>query len=549
LPWRVTLKFMLKRISKHILIILLIAATFGAAGRALSAGNFSITLQIQALLPPVVSAILLKDQSSGSTDYTNERDVIVEASGVENDPTQMLISESAAFAGASWIAYLNPTTFQLTSGDGSKTVYYKLRNNDGESGVVSDSIVLDTTPPGTPTLISPADNAKINDPTPTFTWTEVADATSGVADYEIVIDSLTYTSTGPSFAPSTDLAEGTYTWKVRAEDNAQNFGDYSTAFTFTLDVTSPEVVKMMTKTLPKGLDPEERTVLSSTVALIFSEEMNKDSVEGAFKITPNVAGSFSWSDEGQKIIFTPDKLLKASTTYTVSVSTAAMDLFGNHLAEKFSQDFTTTSDDKPPKARAAIAGQTIKSGDPINKDSTIEIHITDNLGVDDTTLKIWFDGIELDKNDYKIISQDSGSIVIEYKVKDLTEGKHSLKIEIVDLAGNETVTEYTDLEVSYGPAKVIGPVLVHPTPATSGDTINIAYNLSKDASVAVVIYSLEGMVNKQSFGPGEVGGKAGYNVIEWNGKNMFGEYVGKGIYSVQIVIDGKAAGKGHVVMQ
>ena len=544
MPWRVIQKFMLNKISKYILIIFLIAATFSAAGRCLSGSNFAITVQIQELLlPPVVSAILLKDQSSGSTEYTNERDIIVEASGVENDPTQMLISESAAFAGASWIAYLNPTPYELTSGDGSKTVYYKLKNSDGESGVVQDSIVLDTTPPGIPTLIAPSDDSKINDATPTFTWSAVTDATSGLSNYEIMLDSLTYTSTEPSYTPSADLAEGTYTWKVRARDNAENWGDYSSTFTFILDVTPPEVVKMKTKTLPKGIDPDERTILSSTVELIFSEEMDQDSVESAFNITPNVAGAFSWSDEGQKIIFTPDKLLKASKTYTVSVGTAAMDLFGNHLAEEFSEDFTTTSDDKPPKARASIGGHTIMSGDPIDKDPIIEISATDNLGVDKNTLKIWFDGIELDEDDYTIISQDTDSIVIEYKVKDLTEGKHTLKIEIVDLVGNETVMEYTDLEVSYGPARVIGPVLVNPTPAKSPGTVNIAFNLSKDADVTILIYSLEGLIYKKSFR-----GKAGYDAHEWNMKNASGQNMGKGIYPVQIIIDGKAKGKGAVVI-
>ncbi len=58
-----------------------------------------------------------------------------------NNPTEYLASESADFSGASWLPYDTMPTFELSPGLGTKTVYFKVRNAHGESGVVSDSIV------------------------------------------------------------------------------------------------------------------------------------------------------------------------------------------------------------------------------------------------------------------------------------------------------------------------------------------------------------------------------------------------------------------------
>jgi outer membrane protein assembly factor BamB len=61
----------------------------------------------------------------------------------------MRISEEATFAGASWIPYENPTTFEISCpAEGIKIVYYNLKDSGGAtSEVVSDSIILDTQKP------------------------------------------------------------------------------------------------------------------------------------------------------------------------------------------------------------------------------------------------------------------------------------------------------------------------------------------------------------------------------------------------------------------
>jgi formylglycine-generating enzyme required for sulfatase activity len=61
---------------------------------------------------------------------------------------QMKIAEDSTFSGIEWQAYEPLFNYRLSSGDGIKRVYAKLKNDfEMESATVLDSIILDTTPP------------------------------------------------------------------------------------------------------------------------------------------------------------------------------------------------------------------------------------------------------------------------------------------------------------------------------------------------------------------------------------------------------------------
>jgi hypothetical protein len=53
-----------------------------------------------------------------------------------------MASEASNFVGAKWTYYSVQPKFTLSSGAGTKTVYFKVKNSVGESGVVSDTITL-----------------------------------------------------------------------------------------------------------------------------------------------------------------------------------------------------------------------------------------------------------------------------------------------------------------------------------------------------------------------------------------------------------------------
>ncbi len=57
-------------------------------------------------------------------------------------PSHYMVSELPSFAGAVWFAYTPTTTLILSSGNGYKEVYFKVKNELGESQIVSASIFL-----------------------------------------------------------------------------------------------------------------------------------------------------------------------------------------------------------------------------------------------------------------------------------------------------------------------------------------------------------------------------------------------------------------------
>jgi hypothetical protein len=129
---------------------------------------------------PVSDSIILDTTSpagliiiNNGDEYTNQLSVTLTLSAsfkpiVQRGPAkvigrlsseEMLISNRPDFSGAIWQAYASPIEWTLDAGDGVKTVYAKFRDKAGnESDRALDSIILDTTPPSSPSLAINEDN-------------------------------------------------------------------------------------------------------------------------------------------------------------------------------------------------------------------------------------------------------------------------------------------------------------------------------------------------------------------------------------------------------
>ena len=103
----------------------------------------------RALYPgPLLQTLKLSDRHSGSTSLATDRIISVEAVGASGDPSEEIISENSDFSGASWQAFRNPATFELSIGDENKTVYYKMRDASlNLSPTYEASIILDIVSP------------------------------------------------------------------------------------------------------------------------------------------------------------------------------------------------------------------------------------------------------------------------------------------------------------------------------------------------------------------------------------------------------------------
>jgi hypothetical protein len=124
------------------------------------------------------------------------------------------------------------TTAELE--DGTHTI--EARGKDAAnnwSGIVSDTLTVDVTPPPAPSLLEPVDNAATTDNRPTFSWSAVTDP-SGVT-YTLQVDNDPgFTSPEISVSGLTDNAYTSvglpleeYSWRVRAVDGAGNESGWS----------------------------------------------------------------------------------------------------------------------------------------------------------------------------------------------------------------------------------------------------------------------------------------------------------------------------------
>ncbi|MCX7785537.1 MAG: T9SS type A sorting domain-containing protein [candidate division WOR-3 bacterium] len=105
------------------------------------------------------------------------------------------------------------------------------------SAISTRSFIIDITPPNIPSLSSPPDDTVFTTSNVSFSWSPVSDAVI----YNLVVysakDEVVNITTSNTFY-STTFNEGFYEWKVRAQDVATNWSDYSLARGFSV-ILSP----------------------------------------------------------------------------------------------------------------------------------------------------------------------------------------------------------------------------------------------------------------------------------------------------------------------
>ncbi|MBN2058758.1 MAG: Ig-like domain-containing protein, partial [Candidatus Saganbacteria bacterium] len=523
------------------------------------AGNwsgFSVSFTFEVdTIGPNFTAVRLSDRSTGNTEYTNNDTISLEALNVTGSPIEMMIEEVGVPAFLNWFPYANPTTVTFSdTTNGTKEIREQLRDAaHNESSWISGFIILDTQAPSTPTLVAPSNGAIVLQARPVFSWEAATDLTSGIANYEISIDGTIATTLAAvtSYTPATDLAGGSHTWKVRARDRADNWGSYSTTWSFTVSQAPFEVISLTFSEM--GSDG---VGLSSDIIMNFSNTAETDTVASAFSISPEVTGSLVWSADDRVMSFDPAVSYEVATSYAVDIATGARDINGTHLSSPFSYIFTTQSkptDRVSPEVRAEVAGLALKSGDAIDDQPEIEIIATDNLSLDAASLRVCLDGSEVS---YTIVFSTDISLEASYQpALALSSGSHTLEVEIRDFAGNRRLRTYADLSVAGAETGVnlTSPPIASKSvfaPASDKEGLLVAYSLNKDADVTFMTYGVAGeVVWTRHFGAGLNGGKAGYNEIKFSGvSDITGSPLANGIYVYRLISEGKAIGKGYIVI-
>jgi len=184
-----------------------------------------------------------------------------------------------------------------------------------------------------------------------ITFNEPIDETSAKNGFSIAptvsISSITASGKVMTVKPASLLGATKYTVTIsNVKDLSGNKMSSPYSFWFmTSDATSPYV----NSTTPKGGATGVDTGTTS-ITVVFSEEMDKASVESAMTIYPGVQFMTKWDNASPAVIMMLGTILAECTRYLVNISTGAKDISGNPLVSLYTLSFTTKGEckQKPP---------------------------------------------------------------------------------------------------------------------------------------------------------------------------------------------------------
>lgn len=181
--------------------------------------------------PPSVSSFtILKGAAAGTSDgFTNSNNVTISSSASDAGsgnctPLQMEFSNSPTFAG-SWRAYATSATWDTTPGDGSKSVYARFRDAQGNVAAAGGpaTVTVDTIAPTTPSNFTAV---RVGDRDATLTWTHSSTDTNfvGYLVYRRAGTGPFEQETDGTFSASCSTAGATCTWTAKNNSLNRNTG-------------------------------------------------------------------------------------------------------------------------------------------------------------------------------------------------------------------------------------------------------------------------------------------------------------------------------------
>lgn len=202
------------------------------------------------------------------------------------------------------------------------------------------------------------------------------------------------------------------------------------------------------------------------------------------------------------------------------------------------------------------SGVALTPTDKISARPKFKLVVTDKLGIDHHSTVVAFNNKEVINNNNRALFVDPTSpestliSTLLYEPAELSPGTYTLRIDARDTQDRRLSKSY-ELTVDTGPAKVesliVTPGTFSPSyPPVAGKGVTIAFSVSKDSDVNIVI-----------FGPGGRGADwnrritahAGYNQIEFSGiSDLSGQPLANGVYIIKIIGEGKELGKQYLVV-
>ncbi len=232
------------------------------------------------------------------------------------------------------IATQTATTFtDAAQADGSHTYSVVAVNRAGTlSSPAAVIVVVDATAPTAPTALAATASATAG--APSLTWTAATDAGSSVVRYDIYRAGAgaggvkVGSATGTSHSDAAALADGSYTYTVRAVDAAGNVGSASSSTAVLVDTVAPSAPSGLAATTPTRVAPALTwTAATDAGAGILRYRIRRDGTQVATRTTATYTDPDALADGSYAYdVIAEDaagNLSAASTAVTVVLDTAA----------------------------------------------------------------------------------------------------------------------------------------------------------------------------------------------------------------------------------
>ncbi|MFC1496566.1 S8 family serine peptidase [Candidatus Margulisiibacteriota bacterium] len=132
-------------------------------------------------------------------------------------------------------------------------------------------------------------------------------------------------------------------------------------------------------------------------------------------------------------------------------------------------------------------------------------------------------------------------------------GPYTLRLTTVDRAGNSS-TDSVAVTINNSTVtsqSISGLTLAAPNPFDPSATpyTYLTYTLNNNINTSVFIFDITGrLVFKGNYPAGDNGGKAGQNLVPWNGRDNFGGIVPNGVYFFKVAAGGSVLGRGKIIV-
>jgi len=207
------------------------------------------------------------------------------------------------------------------------------------------------------------------------------------------------------------------------------------------------------------------------------------------------------------------------------------------------------ADNLPPKIIAYMNDESFISGGVTNQSPFLLLKLEDENGINTASgighdITAILDGDEANPlilNDYYETEPDDftkGNV--KYQYKDLETGLHTLTIKAWDVYNNSSSVEIQFLVVNENDELVLERVLNYPNPFVSYTEFWFNHNSASELDVMVQVYTVSGKLVKTLQGNSSADNKGGnaslFRGLPWDGKDDFGDRIGKGVYVYKLTV-------------